>query len=625
MIRFTPQPEQGPVDPKSLHDVNDIIQARIDGRISRRALIRRAAQIGVAAPIVGVVLHLTSDMAFGAPSGGRENALRALRQDAKPTPVTGPTKPAGTMQEGGTVVAVTNEEPDTLHPWLSALVTGSDAYCGIVESLTKWDSNQQIIPGLAEGVEVSKDGLTYTYKLRQGVTFHNGDPFTIQDLIDSWKMIVNKDFGAISQQGWDKITDIKPGPDGVSAVITTKEVYAPFASFIGDNQSNICPSKEIAKGIDNFKQKFGRAPIGTGPLIFVEWKSKEAITYKANPTYWGGKPHLDTFVYKIVPDDNTLLVQLQTGEAQVASSSGALGALRVDEALKFDGLTIYEHATTSWQHMDLKHVDFLRMTKVRQALDFATPSQLIIDQLLKGKATPCVADQAPGTWAFNADIKPRPYDLKQAEQLLTEAGLTKKDGIWEGPTPAKDATDPNGPATGPVKPLEIEIWGIAGDTQSQQTVQVIAQSWNQLGVKATPKFEDVSTIFGPDGYQFNEKMTAGLYSWFNGNDPDDIYYWNSSAVPKTPTGSGGNTPAFFFPFNFQQKIDDLTNRAAKEPDQEKRKPIYAEIQQLLHDEVPVIFMYWSNQYPAIAKNIGGIWPSGFNRLFWNAHEWYLAK
>lgn len=623
MIRLIPRRDAAPVDPSTLSNINDLIQARIDGQISRRALIARGMQLGMSASVVGIMLHATSDRAFGAPSNGRRATLAALRQDGGTVPVTGPTAPAGTQVAGGSITTGTNEEPDTLHPWLSQLVTGSDVYCGIVEPLMKYDSNQQLVPCLAEGFTISDDGLTYTYTLRQGVTFHNGDAFTGQDVIDSWKMVMDENFAAFNTLGWDKITDIT-SPDAATLVVVTSEPFAPFISYMSDNGSNIAPSKELAKGADTFKQEFGRAPIGTGPFSFVEWKAKEQIVLAANPNYWGGKPILDEIIYRIVPDDNTLLVQLQTGEINLSSSSGAIGALRVDEALGFDTINVYEHPTLAWSHLDLKHVDFLRMTKVRQALDFATPSQLIIDQLLKGRATPSVADQAPGTWAFNPNITPRPYDLEQAKALLIEAGLTEDDG-WSGPTPAPDTDDPNAPGTGPVKKFEMEIWGIAGDTQSQQICQVIAQSWNELGVKTEAKFEDVSTIWGPEGYQFTDKMTACLYSWFNSNDPDDMFYWHSDQIPDSPTGSGGNLLAYFHPFNFQAEIDDLTSRAALETDQEKRKELYFQIQELLHEEVPAIFIYWSNQFPAIGKNVGGVWPSAFNRLLWNANQWYLTE
>ncbi|MEA2524454.1 MAG: peptide/nickel transport system substrate-binding protein [Thermomicrobiales bacterium] len=623
MIRLFPQPGE-PIDAEELNDVNGLVQARIDGRISRRALVQRALALGIGAPVVGVMLHATSDLVKGAPSDSRRATLTHA-QDVEPVPVSGPTQPEGEMQEGGTIVVGTSEEPDTLHPYLTYLATTFDVYSGVCESLLEYDSTQTLQPALATEFAISPDGLTYTFKLRPGVTFHNGDPLVAQNVIDCWKIIMNTDFGAWQQIGWNKITDIT-APDELTVVMTTEEVYAPFLTYVGAGQP-ILPSSEIAKGLDAFKQEFGRQRlIGTGPVTFVEWKAKEQIVLARNETYWGSKPHLDRVIYRIVPDTNTLLVQLQTGEVQLCGSAGALGALDADKAVAYDNVIVLEHDTQSWQHLDLKHIDFLRMTKVRQALDFATPSRQIIEQLLGNRVLPSVADIAPINWAFNPNIQPRPYDPEMTKQLLTEAGLTQgDDGIWEGPTPAPDTPDPNGPATGPVKKLEIELWAVAGSSQTERIVQIIAQSWNEIGIKTEVHFEDVSTIFGPEGYTYTDKMTAGLYTWTNGNDPDDLPYWHSTQRPTCPTCSGFNTPAYFFPFNFQAEIDDLTYRAATTVDQEERKQLYWQIQELLHEELPVIFIYWSRDYPVVAKNIGGFWPSAFTNLLWNVEQWYLTQ
>ena len=164
------------------------------------------------------------------------------------------------------------------------------------------------------------------------------------------------------------------------------------------------------------------------------------------------------------------------------------------------GITVLEHATQAWNHIDLKQWDHLRMTKVRQALDFATPSKDIIEKLLKGRALPSVADQAPGSWAFDPDIQPRPYDLEQAKTLLAEAGLTPGRGRRSGgPVPTND---PN-VGDGEVKPLDIELWYSSPAIPTAERVcQVVAQSWNSIGVKTTVKNQDISTIWGPEGYQF---------------------------------------------------------------------------------------------------------------------------
>jgi len=590
--------------------INELVRERAARRISRRELVRRAAALGVSAPVVGVMLHLTSDYAYGAPSNGGSAAFATRLADST-VPVNGPTKPSGTPQQGGILTVGTTEEPDTLHPWLTQLVTTNNIVSGMLDGLLTYDSTEKLQPALATALpEISKDGLTYTFKLRQGVKFHNGDPFTAQDVVNSWKMIVNPDFAAFSTQGWDQITDMQT-PDEFTVVMKTKEVYAPFVSYVaggnGGVSSAIAPSQEMAKGPDKFKQDYGQAPIGTGPFKFVEWQHKAQITMERFPDYWGEKAKLDKIIYRNVGDDNTLMVQLRTGEIHMADQ---INALRVDEALTNDKIVVLEHPSQAWEHIDLKNIGFLRETAVRQALDFATPSAEIISRLLKGRGLPSIADQAPGTWAYDPNIQPRPYDPEQAKKLLDGAGLKPgKDGVRE-----RDG-----------QPFEIELWGVSGDSLVTQVVQVIAAAWNQIGVKTSANFQDTSTIWGPEGYQFTDKMTGGYYSWFNGNDPDDSFYWNSSQIPKSPTGTGGNAPAFFYKYNFQDKIDALTNQGVKTIDQAQRKQIYWQIQELLHEEVPVIFIYWEKIFAPVTKNLGGYWPSSFNNLLWNAQDWYLTK
>ncbi len=616
MFDLVPRPDRYGDDPPEPTTIDELIQARIDGRLSRRAMIRKALQIGIAAPVVGIMLHATSDMAFGAPTQNSETRTEPF-QAKQTVPADKPTKPAGEPKQGGTLTVATNEEPDTLNPWLTQLVTGTDVVVGVIDPLLAYDSNEKLQPALATEMSVSKDGLTYTFTLRDGVTFHNGDKFTGDDVINSWKMIMNPDFGAFNTNGWDKVTDIKA--DGNSLTIVTKEVYAPFLSYVGP--TSIVPTSSLKAGADKFKQDYGRAPIGTGPFKFNQWQAKQQITLDRFDGYWGNKPKLDKIIYKVVPDDNTQLVQLRTGEAQLSGSAGALPASRVDEALAIPNLIVLEHATQAWSHIDLKQWDFLRMTKVRQALDFATPSQQIIDKLLKGRALPSVADQAPGTWAFDDSVKPRPYDVDQAKKLMAEAGLTPGgDGTLQGKVPTND---PN-VGDGEVKPFEIELWYVSGSSDTERVAQVIGQSWNSIGVKTTLKNQDVSTIWGPEGYQFTKQMTGCFFSWYNGNDPTDTFYWASSQIPKTPTGTGGNLPAYFFKYSFQDQIDKLCAEGDTTVDQDARKKIYSQIQALLHEEVPVVFIYWGKAFPAVKDNVGGFWPSAFTNLLWNAQDWYLT-
>ena len=620
MIRPIPRPGN-PVDPSTLESVDSMVQARIDRRITRRQLIERAGQLGIGAAVVGIMLRAAGDVQ-AAPGGGN-GGRRLLRQEGTTIPVEGPTAPEGTKVEGGTLILGGHGEPDTLHPYLTQLMIGFDMFSAPMEGLLGMDENLAFVPKLATEYSISDDGLTYTFTLREGVTFHNGDPFVADDVINIWKVVNDPEFGTYNTFGLDSVIDVTKSDDGKQVTITTEEPYAPFLSLVGI--APIAPSS-LTTDPKKFASDSGNTLIGTGPFKLDERIPQQQISFARFDDYWGEKAILDKLIYSIVPDDNSLLVKLRTGEVQLASSDSAISAIRVKEALGIDGISILENPAPSWKHFDLKNIDHLRIPQVRQALDLATPKQQIIEQLLENNVIPSAADTTPGTWAFDETLQQTPYDPDQAKALLEEAGLTFADGGWSGPipTPEKDI-DAETDRGGPVKPLAIELWAPSGDKQNELIMQVVAQAWEQIGVKTEQKFEDVSTIFGPEGYQFTETMTAGLYSWYNSSDPDNTWYWSSQYIPDTPTGVGGNVPAYFFPYNFQEEIDAIIDPAVKELDQEKRKEAYFASQKLLNEQAPVVFIYWDKFFSAVANNLGGFLPTTFNSIFWNANEWYLTE
>jgi peptide/nickel transport system substrate-binding protein len=593
---------------RSLHSANDLVVAHRRGRLSRRGLIRRAAELGLSAPVVGVLLHATGDMVRGAP------AAQGVGEPPRSVPAERRTKPKGEEKRGSTIVAGTVGEIDTLNPYLANLYVHPESFdvlSGVMEGLLSYDSKQRLQPALAESYEVSDDGLVYTFKLRQGVTFHNGDPFTADDVIKTWEMIVNPDLPAWSRLGWEKIDKIEV-PDPATLVVTTSEIYAPFLSNIAAGSFNnglIAPARQLTKDPERFGREFARSPIGTGPMRFIE-RDGDDVVLERFQDYWDANAKLVGLTVRVFPDQQSQFAALQEGEIQVAGRVGTPSQSLLDEALQLDGYTTLEYAGLTWGHVDLKQMGFLRETTVRQALDHATPSDRIIEEVLGGRAYRAFADQAPGSWAYHTGLKPRPYDLERARVLLDRAELeVGADGVR-----ARDG-----------EPFEIELWGEANDPQAPQILDLIAQSWNSIGVRTTTKLAPRDTLWGPMGYQFSDRMTAGYYRWSNFNDPDDMFYWHSSQIPTSPTGPGGNLPAFFHQYNFQSEIDDLTSRAAAETDQDQRRALYYQIQEILRKEVPVLFMFWDKGFSVAAENLGGFWPSAFTYLLWNVQEWYVTE
>jgi len=514
--------------------------------------------------------------------------------------------PTGTAAQGDkTLVIGMSEEPDTLNPYVSPLWVTQQILNGVMNSLLIYDRNLTLQPGLAESYVVSDDGLTYTFKLRQGVKWHDGQPFTAQDVVATWKVIMDPKSGSIDQSGWSKIVSMDT-PDDHTVVMKTSEVYAPFLSFVAGTW-RISPKHLIDKGVDSFKQEFGRNPIGTGPFKLVKWEAGQYMLLEKNTDYFGGSPKLDRIQIKFIPDTNTLLVQLRTGEVQMTDATAAteyeaVTQLPNNKVILTDG--------NSWSHIDLQNIDFLMDKRVRQALDYATPRDLIVEELLNGLATVAVGDQSPATPYLNPNLKPRPYDLDKAAELLKEAGFTKN---------AAGILEKGG------KPLKIEHWIGNGFQQVRLVQQVVVASWRKLGVYVETTEQDPAIWATASGMFYKKAMTAGEYDWANLIDPDNMFYWHSSYIPKEPGGIGGNYPAVFNLYEKQALIDQLTADANRTIDPEKRKQVYWDIQDVLHEEVPVIFLYWSKRIYVTPKNMTGFDPNGALPLLLGSEKWDLSN
>jgi peptide/nickel transport system substrate-binding protein len=529
------------------------------------------------------------------------------RQADEPGRPDGPTAPAGAQRSGGRLVAGATREPDSLHPWQAATVAAFDVLEGVMDGLLRYTAEGRLRPALAEGFSISDDGLTYTFALRQGVRFHNGELFTGEDFVAAWELAQDREFTALSTLGWQKVESVDL-PDDATLVVTTTEPYAPFLSTVATTY--LSPKAALAEGVVSFREVFARAPVGTGPFRIAGWDPGDSVALDRWDNYWGEPARLEGISYRFLPDADALLASLASGEIDIAAGSGAIPPARVDDAATIPDLTVFRHGTMNWQHIDLKQMSFLLETPVRQALDFATPRDRIVAEMLSGRAIPAFADQSPESWAYSETLRPRPFNPDRAASLLDEAGLLPgEDGVR-----SRDG-----------KRFEIDLWGVQDDDQAREILEVIATEWNAIGVSTLTQYAPPADLWGPLGYQFSDRMTGCLYTWTNANDPDDLFYWHSSQIPVSPGSSGGNLPAFFYPYAFQDEIDALTVDAASTLDFAQRQDIYGEIQSLLLEEVPVIFLYWEETFPAARTNVGGFWPSAWTPLLWNAAEWYLTE
>lgn len=504
---------------------------------------------------------------------------------------------------GGSLTIGITETPDTLNPLTTQLVSSGSILSGIMQGMLGSDSRGRTIYRLATSYHVSKNGLAYTWHLRHGVKFQDGEPFDAKVVVDNWKAITNPRFGAFSPAGWTDITAVNT-PDRYTVVMHTRKRFAPFVFYVG--RTVLSPPKAFQSPKYD-QQTFGQHPVGTGPYTFVKWLPDQYVELRRNPHYWGPKAHIKTIFFKIVPSANTLMVELKTGGVQMIP---LLPGIRYADARSMPHSVVLTKPGLSWYHLDLKNIGFLRDRTVRLALAYDTPVQEIITRLLHGLALPCPTDNPPGEKDHNPHVKLYPYNPSKARQLLKADGFKMgSDGVLEK----------NG------QPLSIQYWIPSGDQESSEVQQVVTAAWHTIGVGVTDEQQDSSSLYGPGGYQFTREMTASGYSWSNLGDPADQFYWNSNDIPKTPTGSGGDDLEYFYKYPWQDKIDKLTNEGVSTVNAQQRKKIYWKIQELLHAEEPVIFMYAEKDIFVAPRNLVGFDPSANNGLLWNVEDWQLTR
>ncbi|BBO60450.1 ABC transporter substrate-binding protein [Mycoavidus sp. B2-EB] len=451
----------------------------------------------------------------------------------------------------------------------NALVTTNASADLIFNGLVAFDeATSKVVPALAEKWDVSADGLSYTFYLRQNVHFHTRGIFKPSRAFNADDVAFTFDRMLNPANPWHKVA----GPSGfphaqslqlperVQAIqklgpntirFTLKKPDATFLSVLTMGFASIY-SAEYADQLlkANRFSDFNLEPVGTGPFKLRNYQRDALIRYDRNPQYWGARPQIDQLIYAITPDPAVRAQRLNAGECQVSLSPRPqdVSAARADQVLKIveapGFMTAFVALNTQHKPLDNK--------KVRQAINLAFDRSNYLNTLFNGTALPASNPYPPGTWSYAQNLQPWPHNIARAKQLLAEAGYPKgfETVIWTRPTGS--TLNPN-PQTG---------------------AELLQADLEKIGIKAQVRIVEWGELIREAKQGAHDLLFMG---WAGDNgDPDNFLTPQFSCAA---VRSGTNFARFC-----QPELDNLIAQAKVTTDQARRTQLYLAAQKIIYDE-----------------------------------------
>ncbi|MCX8713029.1 ABC transporter substrate-binding protein [Gilliamella sp. B3464] len=490
----------------------------------------------------------------------------------------------------GTLVYCAEASPETFNPQLVTSGISMDAgavpvYNRLVEFKL---GTTEIEPSLAKSWDISQDGLTYTFHLRDDVKWHNSKEFkptrnlNADDVVFTFMRQKDKNhpynkvsggqYEYFESMGLPNLIKEVRKVDDHTVVFELSQPEAPFLADLAMSFASILSAEYADAMLKNgTPEKVDLLPIGTGPFTFVQYQKDSRILYKANPDYFGPKAKLDRLVFSITPDAAMRYAKLQKGECHAMPFPNVADV----ERMKSDNnIVVKEMAGTNIGYlaynMDKPPLDNL---KVRQALNMAVNKDAIIKAVFQGAAEPAKNFIPPSMWGYNDAVKDYPYDPAQAKELLKSAGLENGFTINLWAMPVQRPYNPN----------------------ARRMAEMIQADWAKIGVTA----KIVSYEWGEYLSRIRDgEHDAVLMGWSGDNgDPDNFY---SVLMSCDAVKSGSNYSHWCY-----KPFDDLLQQARIEPNHEKRVELYKQAQVEMHDQAPALMIAHSMVYMPIRKEVKG--------------------
>jgi peptide/nickel transport system substrate-binding protein len=513
----------------------------------------------------------------------------------------------GAAASGGTLVIGARSSfgtgLSTLSP-LGSYEIGPEPAALYLNGLMVLDKDKTPQPELATSWDLTPDGRKITFHLRDDVKWHDGTAFTSADVVFSLESYRSPDVLSQGQEYFLEmpVTEVK-ATDPQTVEIQLSEPYAPILTLLSSDAGVFIVPKHLLEGKDFTSAEFNTKPVGTGPFKVTDFRASESITLDANPDYWKGRPLLDRVILKFIADPSAVYAQLTTGDIQFAAVTPRVAA-QIEEGRALD-LIRFDGSSCRWLVYNLLIPPFDQLP-VRQAVSYAVDRAAIVKSVLSGFGSEGYSLLAPSPFA---DTKSRAYafDPKQSEKLMTGAGFTKVNSRWQHEG----------------KPISVFLGYFAGRTVDADAAAVMATSLASAGFDSKVASVEANAFF-TDG----TKESAFIYASGVHHDPDVLY----------PILHGSQLLAEGKGFNFSGKadprMDDLLDRARRTLDEEERRNLYSELEDLVEAKAPLATLYCEDALYAGSKNLSGpgdythagaYGTSGSSHMFRDIEKWSLSK
>jgi len=500
---------------------------------------------------------------------------------------------------GGTFVEGVAGNPQYLNPLLSQYNQVDGTLCALLfDGLTKLDEQGNVVPDLAETWTISADGLTYDFRLRAGLQWHDGAAVTAADVLYTVGAMQADDFPGVSwlKVLWQSVEVAAPeGPDGLAVQFRLEQ---PLASFLDYTTIGLLPAHlwQAVPVAQMRESQFNTRPVGTGPFQLGQI-SATRIELAVNPRYHGAVPYLTGLAFRFYPDHQSLLPAFDRGEIDGVSS---IWPAEIDAAAKRENLQLFTAPlsgyTLIYLNLQNPNVPFFEEKPVRQALLYALDRQGLIDTTLHGQGVVAHTPILPGTWAYDAEASRYDYDPEHARQLLDEAGWADSDG--------DGVRDRDG---------EKLAFILLGDNQAM--IEAIATAWAQIGVQVAA--QNVTLPGLTSDFLAPRTFDAALVHWELAGDPDPYPLWHSTQIQDGQNYAGWDDAA----------ADAAIEQARAITDRAVRREHYVQFQRLFADEAPALLLYHPVYTYGVRDKVHAVQLAPLNSpadRFRNIADWYIV-